>query len=227
MGLPKLDQPFYRHKLVGLNKEIKYRAFTVKEQKLLLSSKESDDPIQIVDSIKQILSLCVQDDIDVESLPFFDIEDLFVRIRSKSVSNEVKLSYKDKETEEVITVNVNLDDVKVQTNEQHSTTIMLTDSIGLKMSYPTLDMIKNGTEYEELIKQCINTIFTEDEVMLVSDYSDKELTDFIDQFDLNTMTKLKHFFDTMPRLRHEIKINLKGKEEPEYKIIEGIEDLFT
>lgn len=222
MALPKLDIPRYSHHLYGIDKDIKYRPFTVKEQKILLQAKESKDAGEEVDAIKQIIDLCTDQKLDVDSLPFFDIEDLFVRVRSKSVSEVSEIYYKNKETGERVKVVVNLDDLRVEPKEGHEKKIMLTDTIGVVMKYPTLDMILQGSQ-EDFIPRCIDYIFDENEVY--NDFTTEELEEWVDDFDTGALYKINNFFSTMPRIRYETEIEFKNGEK-ETLVLEGLSDLF-
>jgi hypothetical protein len=228
-GLPKLDLPRYKHKLVGLNKEVKYRGFTTKEQKILLGAKEEDSADQMLEAIKQIIENCTFGDIDVDTLPYFDLEDLFLRIREKSVSDVVELAYNVKDKDgahlEQIHLSVDLKEVKVKTNPDHKDKIQLSDQIGIKMKYPTVDMLKHVGDEMAMLESCIDCIFTEDEVFYVKDYSREDYEEFIDSLDVAALKKIKTFFDTMPRLRHEETINLKDGTTETIKF-EGLQDFF-
>lgn len=227
MSLPKLDLPKYTHHLVGLDKKITFRPFTVKEQKILLQAKQSEEPDEQVNAIKQIIELCTYDDIDVDELPFFDIEDLFLRIRSKSVSEVSEIMYKVKDSDEKIKVSINLDQVKVQEKEGHSKKIMLTDSIGVMMKYPSLELLsKPELENDDLITESIDYVFTDDEVFFFKDFTDQEVQEWVEQFDVGVLKKIYEFFDTMPRIRHSVTINLKDGSSETINF-EGLQDLFT
>lgn len=225
-SLPKLDLPWYKHHLVGLDKDIKYRPFTVKEQKILLRAKESDDPSDMVAAMKQIIELCTQN-VEPDSLPFFDLEDIFLRIRAKSVSEVSEIGYRVKESGEKLTVTVDLDEVKVTTLPGHDKKIMLTDTVGLMMKYPTIDLLsQNSTDDSEMIINCIDYVFDEEEVYNFADISSQEAQEWVDNFDTKIMLKIMDFFNTMPRLRHEVEVKLSDGEIETVKF-EGIQDLFT
>lgn len=227
MSLPKLDLPTYKHYLVGLGKKIKYRPFTVKEQKILLHAKQSEDPEDQVEAIKQIIELCIYDDIDIENMPFFDIEDLFLRIRAKSVSDVSEIMYKVRDSEEKIKIKINLDEVKVQEKEGHEKKIMITDTIGVVMKYPSLELLsKPDLQNDDLIRYCIDYVFTDEEVFYFKDYTSAEVEEWIEQFDVTVLNKIYQFFDTMPRIRHSVDIKLKDGTTETLKF-EGIQDLFT
>lgn len=223
MSLPKLDLPYYKHHLVGLNKTIHYRPFTNKEQKILLLAKESKDPKEVLQAMLQILDLCIKESIDVEKLPSFDAEDIFLRIRSKSVSNESEIYYKVKDTGERISCKINLDDIKVQENENHSKNIPLTDSIGIKMRYPSITDFARSDD--DLVLSCIECVYDDSEVYNFSEYTSEEQEEWLDSFDLKSTTKIREFFETMPSLKH--KVNLKTKTGEEFTItLSGLEDFF-
>lgn len=225
-SLPKLDLPWYKHHLVGLDKDIKYRPFTVKEQKILLRAKESNDAQDMVDAMKQITELCTQD-VVADELPFFDLEDIFLRIRTKSVSEVSEIGYKVKDTDEKISVQINLDEVVVKQLPEHEKKIMLTDTVGVVMKYPTLEMLSGeATTDEDMILNCIDYVFDESEVYHFHDVSKQEAQEWVEDFDTSVMLKIHKFFETMPRLRHEVEIELKDGTKETIKF-EGIQDLFT
>lgn len=225
--LPKLDIAKYKHELFGLGKKIEYRPFTVKEQKILLLAKEADSAEDKVQAIKQIISLCTFEKVDPDKLPFFDIEDLFLRIRARSVSNTSEIYFKVKDSKKKIKVTINLDDVKLDVPEGHSKKIMLTDSVGIMMKYPSLEMISTGIkDNDTLLKNCIDYVFTNDEMFYFKDFTDSEVEEWIDSFDIPALSKIKAFFDTMPRLRHEVKVPI-GDDEFEILKFEGLEDFFS
>jgi len=228
-GLPKLDLPRYKHKLVGLDKEVTYRGFTTKEQKILLHAKQEDTEEQMIEAISQIIENCVFDEIDVDNLPFFDLEDLFLRIREKSVSDVVELSYKVKDKDgnqiERVDVTVDLKQVQVKCVESHKKEIMLSDDIGIKMRYPSINMLKNAKEEMEMLEQCIEMVFTKEEVFFIKDYTKQEREEFLDSLDVASLKKIKQFFDTMPMLRHEETVTLKDGTEHVIKF-EGLKDFF-
>lgn len=229
-GLPKLDLPRYKHFLVGLNKTVTFRGFTVKEQKILLHAKESDDEEQTKDAINQVISLCLYDDINVDDLAFFDVEDLFLRIRAKSVSNTVELKYrvKDEEgnkTKDSIIVKIDLDDVKVTQPEGHDKKIQLSDNIGVVMKYPSLHTLGFKQDTVGMIKESIDFIYNDDEVFYLKDYTDADYDEFIESLDKENLDKFKNYFQTMPRLRYTREVKLPNGETTTLEF-EGLSDFF-
>lgn len=233
MKLPKINHTSFKHFLVGLNKEVRFRAFTNAEQKtLLLAKDQKDDKRSVIDAVAQIVGACTFGTVDVEKLSTFDLEDLFLRIRSKSVSEVSDLRYRydytdenDKPVSEFIDFKLNLDEVKVQTNPDHCNKFMLDDTLGIKMQYPTF-ALASVTDESEIIKHCIECIFdTEGNVYYLSDYSNEEVESFMSDIDMQGMLKIKAFFDTMPKLEHTITIKTKtGKTITE--TLSGIQSFF-
>jgi hypothetical protein len=238
MPLPKISTPTYELELPSTGETIQYRPFLVKEEKLLVIALESEDIKQITTAIKTVIKNCIiTKNIKVESLPTFDIEYLFLNIRGKSVGEELDVNIicpDDGETQ--VPVKINLDDIKVQKNEEHSNRIKLDDSIMMEMKYPSLDQfIKNNFDFRdknamdqsfELIASCIDKIFTEEEVWTTSDVTKKEMNDFLESMNSSQFKDIEKFFETMPKLSHTIKVvNPKTNVESEV-VLEGLASFF-
>lgn len=212
MPLPKIDQPLFEVTIPSSRKKILFRPFLVKEEKLLLISQQGGEDTEVIRAIKQILRLCVQDDgFDVDKLTTFDLEYLFLKLRAKSVNNVVKLSYRDNEDNKVYNFELDLDTIEVEMPEGVDSTIQLNDSISMVMKYPSAsitDKIKQFDNEVELmtffIINCIDTIMTQDEIFASSDYTDKELEEFLDQLPISAFEKIRAFFEKMPKLYHKI-----------------------
>jgi hypothetical protein len=229
MSLPKIDLPRYSHYLVGIDKKIKYRPFTTKEQKILLQAKEDGSEEQMLEAILQVIELCTYGSVDAENLPFFDIEDIFIRIRAKSVADIVELKYRvtdanDEPTGEVFDINIDLNKVKVTLTEGHDKKIMITDSIGMVMKYPPMSILSTKDDVQ-MMKYSIDYIFDKDQIYKGDDFTDKDLNDFIDDFDTKVWAKIKKFFDTMPRIRHNESVTLKDGTIKTIEL-EGLSDFF-
>lgn len=239
MSLPIIEHALFEHKLTGLNKLVKFRAFTNKEQKILLLAKEAKDgpdfKDRIVDAIRQIVSNCTLGKVDVANIPMFDLEDLFLRIRAKSISEISTIRYrydyeddKGAKKSEFVDVNVNLDDVKVQTTPGHTTKIQLNDAVGVIMKYPTFDMIKDLTNKDDVMTACIDKIYTDKEVFNVADYSKEEFEAFVESIDTKSLLKIKEFFETSPVLKHTVNVKPKNANGEAIPVtLQGISDFFT
>ena len=239
MPLPKIATPVYELELPSTGQTIEYRPFLVKEEKVLVIALESEDTKQITSAIKNVIKNCIRTKgVKVEDLPTFDIEYLFLNIRGKSVGEEIEVNVTcpdDGVTQVPITIN--LDDIQVQKNEEHSNRIKVDDNIMMEMKYPSLDQfIKNNFDFEDknamdqsfdLIATCIDKIFTEEEVWAVEDCSKKEIVEFLEQMNSSQFKEIEKFFETMPKLSHSIKVkNPKTKKENEV-VIEGLAGFFA
>ncbi len=238
MPLPKIVTPTHILKLPSTEQEIKYRPFLVKEEKLLLLALESEDTKQITTSIKTVIKSCIETKgIKVELLPTFDIEFLFLNIRARSIGEEIELNIicpDDEETQ--VSVTINVDDIKVIKNKEHNNKIKLDDSLMMEMKYPSLEQfIKNNFDLTnntmeqsfELITDCIDKVYSDEEVWTASDVTKTELMDFLDQMNSIQFRQIEKFFETMPKLQHKLKVkNPKTKVESEV-VLEGLSSFFA
>ena len=229
MALPKLATATYELELPSTAETIKYRPFLVKEQKVLMMASESKDDKQIVEAVKNIIKSCTFDKLDVDNIPMFDLEYIFIKLRAKSVGETAKVSVKcpDDETTKAI-VEINLDKLDMTIKEDHTNIINITDDVSLTLKYPRIDDFKgfdkeqNSTTFFELIKKCVDSVTEGETIHKRIDFTDKELDDFIDSLDGNQLTKITKFFETMPRLRHVVEVeNPKTKVKSEV-VIEGL-----
>lgn len=241
--LPKIDVPVYDLKLISQNKKIRYRPFTVKEEKLFLMANESKDEEAVINTVKQVINNCVLDEIDVDSLPVFDLEYLFINLRAKSVGEEVKLNYqcnnnvekdgKQDKCGNMVNFTLNLMDVKPESEKDHTNKIELSDKLGIVMRYPKLNFIagqENKTETEimlDLIIDCIDYIYDENQMYYAKDSTKQELVDFVDSLQSKDLEKIKTFFDTMPKVKKQLdfKCNKCGYEDR--VVLEGIQNFFV
>ena len=237
MALPKLNVPVYETILPSTEKVIKYRPFLVKEEKLLFTAQESGEEA-VLPAVKQIIKNCVQGELDVDNMPLFDIEYLFLRLRAKSVGEEITIGLKpwgcpqnNGELCEFTTeVPINLEEIKCVKDKTHTSKIMLDDKIGIMMKYPDISQLNlEGSENEmgmRVIKKCIDMIFTEEETHERDSFTDKELDDFIDSLNTKQMEKIKNFFDTMPVLKHTVKYTCKTCDEEKETTLQGLQSFF-
>jgi len=243
--LPKIDVPVYNVKLISNDKTLQFRPFTVKEEKLFLMANESEELDSVVDTIKQILNNCILDEFDINSLPLFDIEYLFLNIRARSISEIVNLKYKcnnnilDEETKEekkcnnVVEIDLNVLDIKPEKQESHTSKIEITERMGMVMKYPSFETLKNfdiENQSDSIIKTtigCIDYIYDQDSIYYAKDNTEEELIEFVESMQAKDLEKIKAFFDTMPKMKRDIdfKCNKCGHEE---KVeLEGIQNFFV
>ncbi len=236
MALPKLTTPTYELEVPSTDEKISFRPFLVKEEKILMIAMESGKNADIVNAVKQIVLECTFQKIDISKMPMFDVEYIFLQIRSKSVGEVSKLKLlcpDDKKT--YADVKVNLTEVKVQVGDDHTNKIELGDGKGMIMKYPTLYSFResgikdiNATNMLDVIGTCILQIYEEDgkKTYDSKDQTKKELADFIEQLNTKQFKDVQKFFETMPKLKHEITIkNPKTKKESKITLT-GLNDFF-
>jgi hypothetical protein len=237
MALPKLNTPTYELEVPSTDEKIKYRPFLVKEEKILLMAMESKDNAQIINAVKDIVTSCTFEKVNVSKMPMFDMEYIFLQIRSKSVGEVSKLKIlcpDDKKT--YASVELDLTKVEVQVGDDHTNKIELTDDMGMIMTYPTIDsFLESGiekidaTNMLDVIGSCVLQIYEEkgEKVYEAKDQTKKELSDFIESMNSGQFKKLQSFFDTMPKLKHEVKVkNPKTKKETKVTLT-GLNDFFA
>jgi hypothetical protein len=236
MALPKLTTPTYELEIPSTDDKIKYRPFLVKEEKILMMAMESKSSADITQAVKDIVSECTFNKVKIDDMPMFDVEYIFLNIRSKSVGevSKLKLLCPD-DGKTYANVEVNLSEVKVQVGDDHTNKIDLGNGMGMIMKYPTIDSFKesgikdiNPGNMLEVISTCIMQIF-EDEGKKVYDTKDQtkqEVIDWIEQLNSKQFKDVQNFFETMPKLKHDIKIkNPKTKKESTITL-NGLNDFF-
>ena len=241
--LPKIDVPVYELNLISSGKKIRFRPFLVKEQKLLLMANQSDDAKDSLNVVKQICKNCIIDDIDVESLPVFDLEFIFLNLRARSVSEVINLQYKcnnkikSEAGEETACGNlekfdVNLLEITPTKDPKHDKKIMLSDKLGIMMKYPTFEMIANlkGQNEDETLMElltiCIDNIFDKDNIYYTKDVTKEELVDFIDNLQQKDLEKIQEFFETAPKIKKDISFNCRKCGYKESIEVEGLQNFF-
>jgi hypothetical protein len=239
MPLPKIATPTYELELPSTGETIQYRPFLVKEEKLLVLALESENTKEITTAIKNVIKSCIfTKGIKVESLPTFDIEYLFLNIRGKSVGEEIEVNIicpDDGET--YVLTKINIDDIQVQKKEEHTNKIKVDSSIVMEMRYPSLEQfIKSNFDFNsdssmdqsfDLVAACVDKIYNEDEVWASADITKKELIEFLEQMNSSQFKEIEKFFETMPKLSHEVKIKNPKTEVESTVVLEGLSSFFA
>ena len=242
--LPKLDTPTYELTLPSTNKSLKYRPFLVREEKILLMATESGDRREMLEALKNLISNCVLSDIDVESLPMFDVEYIFLQLRSKSMGETVDLEFKIKSCEEkdppcknTIKTTVNIEDIQIKHTDNHTNKIEITDNISLQMKYPSIgstpiDSINEDNEEPSVeavfdtIMNCMEYIIDGDNAIPASDCSREELMEFLESMTSDQFAKVNEFFGTMPKISHTLDVVCPDCGATDSITIEGFENFF-
>ena len=236
MPLPKIVTPSYELKLPSNGKKISYRPFLVKEEKILILAIESDSLKEISRSIKDILKNCIlTKGIKVDELPTFDIEYLFLNIRSRSIGESIELVVTcpdDGETK--VNTTIYIDEIEVKKNKEHNTDVKIDDTYTMRMKYPSLDeFIDENFNFEgqsdnsfDIIASCIDMVFSEEEAWEAKDCTKKELIEFVEQMNSAQFKEIEKFFDTMPQLSHEIEVVNPKTKVKSTVTLEGLASFF-
>ena len=240
MPLPKITTSQYELVLPSTGKKIKYRPFLVREEKILILALESEDTNQITTAVKQVLKECVIGRVKIEELPSFDIEYLFLNIRGKSVGETVDIIVTcgdDGETQ--INVSLAIDDIKVEKDPKHTRDLEIGEGYTLRMKYPTMGQfidtnfnVRTGDDNEveksfDIICSCIEQVYNEEDMWSASECSKKELRDWVESLTSEQFKKIERFFETMPKLRHEIKVMNPNTKKENTVVLEGLSSFFA
>ena len=234
MSLPKIDYPIYKIKVPSLKKEYHFRSFLVKEEKLLLMAKESEEPADVLMAIKQIINNCSLDKkLEIGKLALFYLEYIFLRLRAISVDNNIKVSYRDNEDGKVYDFEVNLDEVDIEYPEKLDNNIKITPKSGIIMKYPSAalyddkEFLNLEKDYMfELIIRCIESIYYEDQIYECKDYTKQELNEFLENLNIKTFEAIQKFLINVPKMKYEIKYKNELGNEREI-VLSSLNDFFT
>ena len=241
MPLPKINTPTYELVLPSSGKKIKYRPFLVREEKILIMALETEDQKQITQAVIDILSSCIiTKGIKLDKLATFDIEYLFLNVRSKSVGEQIEVNVTCPDDEKTsVPITIDIDSIKIEKNKKHTNIVKLDDSLSLKLRYPSMEQFistnfesaeESGNEIKttlDMIISCIDNIFNDEESWPASESTKKELGEFLDQLNTKQFKLIEDFFATMPKLTHTLKVkNPKTNVESTVKL-EGLASFFT
>ena len=240
MPLPKISTPTYELVLPSSGKKVKYRPFLVREEKILIMALESEDTKQITSAIKDVLSTCILSrGIKIDKLSTFDIEYLFLNVRAKSVGETVEVNVTcpdDGRTQ--VQMEIDIDSIKVHKDPEHTNIIKLDDQLSIQMNYSSLNQfIESNFETNsensqvdqslEVIMACIGQVYNQDEAWEASECTKKELKEFVESMNSKQFKEIENFFNTMPKLSHNIKVtNPETKVESEV-VLEGLASFFS
>jgi hypothetical protein len=243
MALPKIATIKHELTLPSSGEKVTFRPFLVKEEKILMMALQSGEARDMVRGLKEIIVNCVDKDLKIDTLPPFDLEYIFLQLRARSIGDIIPISYsipeelcKDEKKACAFETELNFDDIKVEKNENHKDLIDLTDTIKVKMRYPDMEASATMTGVEgedivnktfDIIKQCIEYVVDGEEMHKLTDYTKQESDEFLNSLSTHQFKEIQTFFDTMPKLKHEMtaKCTVCGKENE--RILEGMGDFFS
>ena len=236
MPLPIIEVPTYTLSLLSTNEEIQYRPFLVKEEKILLIAMESENENESIKAVKQIVKNCVISDIDIDTLPMIDLEYIFIQLRAKSIGEKSDVSFNCQKEgcSNIIHTSIKLDEINIIRHEDHTNRIPITDKIGIIMKYPSfssyskysLNKESEAKNYFNLLIDCVDSIYDEDQVYSHRDISRSEIVVFIEQLTQQQTKKIKKFFDTTPKIHKEITIKCDKCGEEKKIVLENFSDFF-
>ena len=242
MALPKVSTPTYELTIPSSGKKVSYRPFLVKEEKTLLMAAEDQNVSTITKAMKDIISACTEGTVDLDTLAPYDIEYVFLQLRGKSIGDVITVNLKKPESIECESdcpghaeIKIKVDDIKVDTSKIIDSKIELTEDIGIKLGYPQLDSVQKYTTKDggmdpegvfKMINDCIEYIWEDDEIYKAKDSTKKELTDFIESLNTEQFGKIRNFFESMPRLKHEVTWTCPKCNKSAPLLLEGIDAFF-
>ena len=238
MPLPKINTPTYELTLPSNGKKIKYRPFLVREEKILIMALETEDQKQITAAIIQILTACIMTrGVKLNELATFDIEYLFLNVRSKSVGETISLNLICPDDEKTnVEVSIDLDSIKVKKDKSHTNIVKLDNNLSLKLKYPSMKQfiesnfeagVESVSNTMDVVISSIDMIYNEEESWNASESTKKELEDFIDQLNTKQFKLIENFFDTMPKLSHKIKVKNPKTNVESTILLEGLAAFFN
>ena len=235
MSLPVINAPEFEAKVPSSGQKIFFRPFLVKEEKALYVAMEGGQQSEMVNTVSKVIQNCItsEKDINVSELAYFDLEYLFLKLRSKSVGEVVDLKFKHVSKPDcpgITPVSVKLDDIEVTFSDDHTDKIMITDEVGIKLKYPTISSVSNieGQDIDSIFDYVVDSIdYIYDQEKIYEETSKKELKEFIENLSQEQFGKVMNFFNTLPKLTKTITFNCAECGEEETIVVEGLQGFFA
>lgn len=235
MPLPKIEYPINEIEVPSMKKKFKFRPMLVKEEKILLMAKVSEDDTDIFSAVRQVVNnCCIDPSLDVDKLAIFDLEYLFLKLRSMSIGNTTEVSFRDNEDEKVYDFTIDLDTIEVKFPENVDKTVQITDTSGFTLRYPPATLyadkeflnLEPSQVFDRLVIECIDKVFDGEKVYESNLYKKEEIEEFVESLPMKAYDKIRDFFNNVPSMKHEIKYNnSKGTERK--IVLRNLSDFFT
>lgn len=227
MSIPVIATPTFEVEVYSTKEKIRCRPFLVKEEKILVMAQEQDDKQEMLNAMQDIVTACSNGAVDGHKLPIFDLQNLFLRIRSQSIGGTSEFNLICGECNHRTPFTLNLDSITLKTSEEHTNKIMLTDDVGVVMKYPSPeDTVNDDIKVFDLVVNCVEQIFTETEVFNASDEPRAEVEKFIDGLTSAQFERITKFFETMPRLEHIVEYTCPNCSKENIVLMDGLESFF-
>ena len=242
MSLPKLTVMKHKLTLPSTGESITFRPFLVKEEKILMMALQSENQEDMTRALKEIINNCIESQLNIDTLPMFDIEYIFLQLRARSVGDQIEVKYTDpdkickNEEECKFESSINIDDIKIVKTENHTDLVTLTDKIKVKMKYPAMAMANNLQDIEQadmvdstfkMISACIDYIMDGEQMHKTSDYTEDEVNDFLNSLSSLQFKEIQTFFETAPKIKKEVTSTCGKCGTKDTKTLEGLADFFA
>jgi len=211
MGLPVIQHPIFSLILPSTEQRVHFRPFLVKEEKILLIAQSSGDQSDILQAVKQVISNCIIDPtVDINNFTTYDLEYFFIKLRSKSIQNIIKLVYKDNEDNKLYDVQVDLEEVEIKKGLEVSNTFEINEQTKIKLTHPRISLMKKAEDLEGvdfnffIVQSCIDKIIIDNVDYDPSSFSQEELSEFVDNLPVPAYQHIQTFIDSMPKIEHEV-----------------------
>ena len=238
MALPMQSTPTFNLVVPSTGKTVRYRPFLVKEEKALLIAQQTEDMKVMVDTLRQVLRGCIMDDIDVNKLATFDLEYMFLQIRGKSVGETVDLLFQcdedhgEQNEKARVKITIDLSQIEVERNPDHTNKILLFNGVGIVMKYPTLELAEEMSEMSNvedvfnLVAESVDYIYDGDDVYYASETKKEEILQFLNNLTTEQFLKVQKFFEDMPKLKFEVDYKCPICGKAHHKTLEGLSNFF-
>ena len=227
MALPTISVQTFDVEVYSKKQKVSMRPFLVREEKILILAAESNQRADMIRSMQQVINSCSDGKIDAENLPFFDIQNIFIRLRSQSIGRDSEFNLICGECGHKTPTILDLDQIELQITPDHKNKIMITDDIGVIMKYPTAEvLVDDDLPIFDLVVSCIDKIFTQDEIHDAKDQTTEEIVEFIEGLTSEQFEKIVEFFITSPKIFHNIEYTCVKCETENTVVVEGVENFF-
>jgi len=227
MALPTISVPTFDVEVYSTKQKVSMRPFLVKEEKILILAAESNQRADMIRAMQQVINSCSDGKIDSEKLPFFDIQNIFIKLRSQSIGKESEFNLICGECGHKTPTILDLDNIELQISPEHKNKIMITPDVGVIMKYPTAEvLVDDDLPVFDLVVSCIDKVFTQDEIHDAKDQTTEEIATFIEGLTNEQFEKIVEFFVTAPKIFHNIDYTCPKCGTENTVVVDGVENFF-